>query len=209
MRIKPLIFGILVIVIYLGVVKIFQAAGIWSVSGKITAEGQAVQPLAQDVNTIKGWMTLEQISNTYNVTLAELLSQFDLPADTPGSTPIKDLETETFSVTELKTWLESLNQTPQTIEATEQQATPTPSQLPVEAVVTPQTTDHVAPEKTITGKTTFQDLLDWGVTEQTIQKVIGADLPALSTIIKDYATQIGLEFFSIKAALQAEIDQIK
>ena len=63
MRIKPYLFGILVLVIFLGTILAFQAAGIWSISGKTTASGEAVQPSADDVNTIKGWMTLEQISN--------------------------------------------------------------------------------------------------------------------------------------------------
>ena len=63
MRIKPYIFGILVLVVFLGTILAFQAAGIWSISGKTTASGEAVQPSADDVNTIKGWMTLDQIVN--------------------------------------------------------------------------------------------------------------------------------------------------
>jgi len=58
MRIKPYLFGILVLVIFLGTILVFQTAGIWSISGKTTGSGDAVQPSADDVNTIKGWMTL-------------------------------------------------------------------------------------------------------------------------------------------------------
>jgi hypothetical protein len=104
MRISPTLFGILVLVIFLGTILGFQAAGVWSVSGK-TKDGQAVQPSVDDVETIKGWMTLEQISTAYNVPLAELLAQFSLPADTPASTAIKDMESDTFSADELRTWL--------------------------------------------------------------------------------------------------------
>ena len=39
MRIKPYIFGILVLAIFLGTILTFQAAGIWSVSGKTTGNG--------------------------------------------------------------------------------------------------------------------------------------------------------------------------
>jgi hypothetical protein len=74
MRIKPYYFGILVLAIFLGTILAFQAAGIWSVSGKITGSGEVVQPSADDVNIIKGWMTLDQIVTTYNVPLAELLA---------------------------------------------------------------------------------------------------------------------------------------
>jgi hypothetical protein len=105
MRIHPLIYGILVLSVFLGTILGFQAAGFWSVSGKLTADGEAVQPSAADVNSIKGWMTLEQITVTYDVSLSDILEQFDLPGDTPASTAVKDLESDIFSVTELRAWL--------------------------------------------------------------------------------------------------------
>ena len=109
MRIQPVIFGSLVLVVFLGIIYGFQSAGIWSISGKVDSSGKAIQPSTDDVESIKGWMTLEQISTTYNVPLETLLAQFNLPADTPAATPIKDLETEQFSVTNLRTWLESFS----------------------------------------------------------------------------------------------------
>jgi len=211
MRIKPYIFGILVLAIFLGTILMFQAAGIWSVSGKTTGSGDAVQPSADDVNTIKGWMTLEQISTVYNVPLADLLSQFNLPVDTPASTAIKDLESDTFSVTELRAWLQSRMQPAQTNATTApvEQATPTPVVIATEPVTTPLPTEHVAADKTVTGKTTFQELLDWGVSEEAIRQVIGGNLPAPTTVIKDFVTQKGLDFPTIKAALQDEVDKTK
>jgi hypothetical protein len=105
MRIHPFIYGVLVLAVFLGTIFGFQAAGFWSVSGKLTADGEAVQPSAVDVNTIKGWMTLEQITASYDVPLAEILEQFDLPRGTPATTAIKDLESDLFFVTELRAWL--------------------------------------------------------------------------------------------------------
>jgi hypothetical protein len=78
-----------------------------------------------------------------------------------------------------------------------------------EPVTTPLPTEHIATDKTVTGKTTFQELRDWGVPEEAIRQIIGGDLPALSTVIKDYVTQKGLEFALVKAALQAEVDKTK
>jgi hypothetical protein len=106
MRINPLIYGILVLVVFMGVVFGFQQAGLWSTSGKINASGEAIQPSAMDMNTIKGWMTLEQVSSTFNVPIAEIISNFDLPSDTPVSTPLKDLESDTFNITILRAWLQ-------------------------------------------------------------------------------------------------------
>jgi hypothetical protein len=90
-----------------------------------------------------------------------------------------------------------------------QQATSTPVVMPTEPVTTPLPTEHIATDKTVTGKTTFQELRDWGVPEEAIRQIIGGDLPALSTVIKDYVTQKGLEFAPVKAALQAEVDKTK
>jgi len=211
MRIKPYLFGITVIAIFLGVILAFQTAGVWSVSGKTTGSGEEVQPSAEDVDTIKGWMTLDQISTTYQVPLADILKQFNLPADTAASTAIKDLETDLFSVTELKAWLQSQIQPAQLDGAgtPSQQTTPTPIVTPAEPTATPLSTEDIAADKTITGKTTFQDLLDWGAPEDAIRQIIGGDLPELSSVIKDYITQKGMEFSPVKAALQAEVEKAK
>jgi hypothetical protein len=107
MRINSMIYGFLVVAVFLGVILGFQATGSWSVSGKTTASGEQIQPSAMDVNTIKGWMTLEQVSSTFNVPLADILTEFNLSADTPPATPIKELESDLFSVTALRAWLQS------------------------------------------------------------------------------------------------------
>ena len=221
MRINPILYGFLVLTIFLGTILAFQAAGIWSVSGKLTSGGEAVQPSDADVNTIKGWMTLDQVTTTYDVSLADLLAQFGLPADTPPETAIKDLESDLFSVTSLRDWLTNRSETSAPIlpddptlapvvplEQVESTPTPLPETTAPQAP-TPAVTEHIAPDKTITGKTTFQELLDWGVSSETIQSVIGGQLPPLSTTVKDYVTSQGLEFSSTKTNLQAEIDLIK
>ncbi len=106
MRIHPIVYGFLVLSVFFGTILGFQATGIWSVSGKVTANGEAVQPSAADVNSIKGWMTLDQVTATFNVSLVDLLQQFDLPNDTPPSTALKDLESESFDIPALRSWLQ-------------------------------------------------------------------------------------------------------
>jgi hypothetical protein len=112
MKINPFVYGVLVLVVFLGVIFGFQAAGIWSTSGKVGATGERIQPSAADVNTIKGWMTLDEVSTTFNVPVAEILSAFNLPADTPASTALKDLESDTFDMTVLRTWLQERQSKP-------------------------------------------------------------------------------------------------
>ena len=106
MRINPIVYGITVVIVFLGIIVGFQQAGVWSTSGKVSASGETVQPSAADVNSIKGWMTLEQVATTFNIPVSDILSAFDLPADTPASTALKDLESDTFDIPALRTWLQ-------------------------------------------------------------------------------------------------------
>ncbi len=206
MRINPILYGVLVIGLFMGTILGFQSAGIWSISGKVTASGEQVQPDAANVETIKGWMTLEQISTTYNVSLQEMIARFSLPADTPITTAVKDLESDTFDTTALRDWLQSRLQpgapAPESTPAPTQAVASTP-ETPLSA--TPAPTEHIAPANTVTGKTTLQELLDWGVSKEALQRILGSDLPAPSTVIKDFVTSKGLEFTTIKTLLQAEI----
>ncbi len=210
MRINPIIYGVIVLTVFFGTILGFQAAGIWSVSGKVDASGAAVQPSAADVDTIKGWMTLEQISTTYDVSLSDLVKQFDLPAETSLATAIKDLESEAFDMTILRDWLRA--------RPAEGSAAPTPAapaepvaatpMAPSAATLTPAAAaEHAAPVNTITGKTTFQELLDWGVEKDVIQTAIGENLPLPSMLVKDYAASKGVEFATLKTQLQAEVDK--
>ncbi len=105
MKINPYLFGLIVVVVFIGILIGFQQAGFWSTSGKVTGSGQAVEPSAADVNTIKGWMTLEQVSTAFNIPVSEILSAFDLPQDTPAGTALKDLESSLFDIPSLRDWL--------------------------------------------------------------------------------------------------------
>lgn len=64
---------------------------------------------------------------------------------------------------------------------------------------TPLAEEHIpATDTTIKGKTTFRELLDWGLTKEQIESVIGAELPNPLVVIKDYCLEEGLEFGEIK-----------
>jgi hypothetical protein len=110
MKINPFIYGVIVLLVFFGIIIGFQQAGVWTTSGKVNSSGQQVQPSSGDANTIKGWMTLDQVSTTYNIPVPEILSAFSLPADTPGTTALKDLESDTFDIPALRTWLQPRSQ---------------------------------------------------------------------------------------------------
>jgi len=69
-------------------------------------------------------------------------------------------------------------------------------------------TEEESGERTINGKTTFADLLDWGITPESIRKIMGMDMPEGSISIKDFCTQNGLEFLPVKEELQKEVDAL-
>jgi hypothetical protein len=218
MRVKPILFGVVVVIVFMSVVVISQAAGYWSTSGKVTTSGELVNPSADDVETIKGWMTLNQISESYAVPLIEILQKFSLPDDTSGETAIKDLESETFEVTILREWLVSRMNgevpamaTPVSTEQSSQIAV-SPTQEATISIPPQPTVDitetHIAPEKTITGKTTFQELIDWGLGIKVIESVIGSPFPGGEIIIKDYVTGLGMEFSPVKTTLQEALDKM-
>lgn len=105
MKVNPFIYGALILVLFFGVIGGAKAAGVWSVSGKLTSSGEKALPTGTNPDEIKGWMTLDDVAKAYNVPVAEILARFNLPADTPGSAQIKSLESDTFSTTNLRTWL--------------------------------------------------------------------------------------------------------
>lgn len=70
-------------------------------------------------------------------------------------------------------------------------------------------TESEAEEYVIKGKTTFGELIQWGVPQDVIESIIGAPMPDPAMKVKDYALANGLEFETIKTTLQLEVDKIK
>jgi len=74
--------------------------------------------------------------------------------------------------------------------------------------VVPTEEHEESAERIIKGQTTFKEVLDWGLPREEIEAVIGEKLPATGMTIRDFASQKGLEFSTIKAALQAKINAL-
>ena len=60
----------------------------------------------------------------------------------------------------------------------------------------------------VAGKTTFADLLDWGVSPEEIESIIGGEIPNRLVLIYDYCAENGLPFGQIKGKLQVEVDAL-
>ena len=86
----------------------------------------------------------------------------------------------------------------------------TEPQPAVEATPVPtETSSTTSEEYTVKGKTTFGELITWGVPQEVIEQLIGAQMPDPAMTLKDYASSKGLDFETLKTALQAEVDKVK
>ena len=63
-------------------------------------------------------------------------------------------------------------------------------------------------ERIVKGKTTFQEVLDWGVPGEEIEAVIGEKLPSTRMAIRDFVVKKEMEFRPVKEALQAKVDAL-
>lgn len=106
-RIPPVAYGLLVVAVFAGVIGTGMASGMFQTSGKTTAGGERVAPQGETVTEIKGWMAIGDVADAWAVPLPELLAAFELPTDTAATTPLKDLESDVFSVTALRDWIEA------------------------------------------------------------------------------------------------------
>ena len=64
-------------------------------------------------------------------------------------------------------------------------------------------------EMVVAGKTTFADLLDWGMPVDHIEAIIGGEFPNRLMLVRDYCTENGRSFWMIKTELQAQADKLE
>ncbi|MHB0897898.1 MAG: hypothetical protein ACYC1A_10165 [Spirochaetales bacterium] len=84
-----------------------------------------------------------------------------------------------------------------------------PASTTITAVKTESATDHVATVGALTGKTTFQELKDWGLGEVDIKSVTGGKIGPDASIVKDWMAANGLTFSELKVRLQELLDAKK
>jgi hypothetical protein len=104
-RIPSAAYGVLVVAVFTGVIGIGMVSGTFQTTGRTTAGGGRVAPQGEVVTEIKGWMAIGDVADAWSVPLPELLAAFELSPDTPASTPLKELESDLFSVQGLREWL--------------------------------------------------------------------------------------------------------
>ena len=61
-------------------------------------------------------------------------------------------------------------------------------------------------ERLVKGKTTFDDVLSWGLSKEEVEGVLGMEMGSRGTTIRDYCIEKEVEFSGIKTGLQTLID---
>lgn len=84
MRLNKFVMPIVVIVTLLGSVAVAQLMGWWVPSVDVNAMNSPDQ--------IRGWMTLQQVSEQFKIPQEILYQKLAIPADVPPTTPLRDLE---------------------------------------------------------------------------------------------------------------------
>ena len=153
----------------------------------------------------------------YNGLPFDLSSEIYLPASAAAMLRERPLSAEQLAYLETHTLPAAGEETAPVESAPE--ATPVPAESqPAEPASAEPTPTH-APgagdgtedtSRLIKGKTTFGELLAWGVPQETVESILGMPLPAgaAGLKIKDFCSTNGLDFETIKTELQVEVEKL-
>ena len=84
-----------------------------------------------------------------------------------------------------------------------------PAEAEAETTAQPaETEEHIPEAGQVVGKTTFYDLLEWGLTQDAIEEILGSPMPATGTLVKDHVSSLGLSFSEVRAQLQEALDAV-
>ncbi len=70
-------------------------------------------------------------------------------------------------------------------------------------------THEESEDHTIKGKTTFNDLLEWGLSKEDIEAALGMEMGERALSIRDFCKEKEIEFSSVKAELQIKVDVLE
>jgi len=237
MRLKSKPLAAIIVILIFGGIALTSVLNWWSTTtSKVPAtfsEGEAAGQY--DPADIRGSYTFGDIEQSFNVPASVLKTAFAIPTEKDASTfqvkgleelyaasPVEigtasvrlfvacytglpfDLSTDTYLPAQAaKIVIEQGRLTPEQ-RAYLEKHTVDPTQP---GAATPAPTS-ASEERVVKGKTTFQELLDWGVAPAVIQQIAGGEMPPANLGIKDYCTQKGLDDTAVRNALQKEVDQL-
>lgn len=84
-------YGFIILIILVGGIYLAKSAEVWQVSGKIEADGTRVTIQGADVDEIKGWSTLGDVIEGFNLNKEQVFQEFNLDEGLPLDTQMKEL----------------------------------------------------------------------------------------------------------------------
>ncbi len=109
------LYPVLVLGLFLGIIQASTLTPYWNTSTRSvspapvgeTAPDGPTAPTLVDTADLKGMWTLSDVEKTFQVPTSEIKSHFEIPAETPDSTAVKDLSKikAGFEVSLLRDWL--------------------------------------------------------------------------------------------------------
>jgi len=67
--------------------------------------------------------------------------------------------------------------------------------------------EHSEEERVVKGKTTFYEVLSWGVSEEQLEEIIGGKIPTPGMTVSDYCGSNGIPFSEVKDTLNSLIEK--
>ena len=83
----PVLVGLLILFLYLGGIGLAKATGEYTVLPEPITEKTVIT----NVDTLKGYMTLSEISSAMKIPLSEVYARMQIPEDIPNDIPVKEL----------------------------------------------------------------------------------------------------------------------
>ncbi len=213
-RIKSLVYGVATLGIFFGSVFVTQQLGIWKTSYSSASEALIDASGEKNPANIKGSLTLEVVSQEFNVPIDAFIRRFNLPADVNPAAMLKDiahplnLETEDFRLF-IEEYLEKgdaavVTPTPEveTQPTAEQPAVEPTASTPAETPTIVQEIPTEQQQLDIRGKTTIGELLNYGMSKEQFKEITGVDMPEdQAMLLKDFASANGLDMEILKEQL--------
>lgn len=234
MKINEKTIGIFLIILFLVGIPVSKGLGLWitesvKIPVKMIVEGEEVY----NPDDIRGSYGFKDVSEIFDIPMDILLEAFQVPDSIDGNTLMnKDLEARITTLEDVevgngsvKLFVAFYNNLPYDFVASD-------DYLPKHAVQMLKTLDHLTDEQkayldshsaTVTwgeadtedhevstsfeikGKTTFNEVLEMGVSKEQIQEIVGGDFLS-NQLIKDYCLENDLSFSEVKIELLSLIE---
>ncbi len=239
MKVNRNIMGLILLIMFFGGIGISKLTGTWSTeSSKVPSVYKEGDFKGQyDPSDIRGSYSFSDVSKSFSIPLDVLANAFGVDEKESTTFKNKDLEAKysglekEIGTSSVKLFVALYKGLPYDIEGED-------TYLPQTAVKILKETNKLTNEQLeyisnhtveisnnttntttishdesspyfVNGNTTFKELLDWGLSKEDIEKIIGGEIPGTGMTTRDYCVDKGIQFSSIKTALQEKLDSIK